>query len=251
MIEKWSKAITVILSLCSISVCAGDKLHLGWSYTYLPGDTVLADLTIDSVESFYEPIFALEFRFFYDPEDLFLDTIQFDGGIMSPWNKAYSVDTGLGLCALAGYSAEPLSHSGKAFTARFIYLDTTPFDPTRKWIEFTKVVVNECLTCFTDVKEQPALLPDQFILRQNYPNPFNPTTTIEFHLAHAGAAALSIYNLLGRAVKTVDFRRLAAGEHSYVWDGKNDRNEPVASGVYLYKLETAHGSQTKKMMLTK
>ncbi len=103
----------------------------------------------------------------------------------------------------------------------------------------------------TDVGEDGELLPGEFKLYQNYPNPFNPATTIGFYLAQSGEATLGIYNVLGRRVRQVSFGRIPGGEHIYVWDGMDTGGKPAASGVYLYKLETASGTHTKKMMLVR
>ena len=71
----------------------------------------------------------------------------------------------------------------------------------------------------------------------NYPNPFNPKTTISFNLSENGKVNLSIYNIKGQKIKTIVNDKLEQGLHQIVWDGKNDKNQYVASGVYFYKLE--------------
>jgi len=90
-----------------------------------------------------------------------------------------------------------------------------------------------------------------FKLSANYPNPFNPETMIDYTLPAAGHVTLSIYNLLGQKVRTLvdDYRE--AGSHSVTWDGTSDYGERVSSGVYLYRLDTSFGVDTKKMMLLK
>ncbi len=88
-------------------------------------------------------------------------------------------------------------------------------------------------------------------LFQNFPNPFNPSTSISLNLAKAGVMKLDIYNLKGQLVRTLARGNSRAGKQSYHWDGKDDNNRPVASGVYLYRLETKDFSQTRKMLLLK
>jgi alpha-amylase len=85
----------------------------------------------------------------------------------------------------------------------------------------------------------------------NYPNPFNPTTTITYQIPQAGRVSLKIYNMLGQVVRILVDAEVAAGLHATVWDGKNSRGEPVASGVYIYRLEAGEVVKTKKMLLTK
>jgi len=89
-------------------------------------------------------------------------------------------------------------------------------------------------------------------LHQNYPNPFNPTTSIAFTLKDPAVVGLHIYNLRGQRVKTLLTERRDAGNHTVIWNGTNDINEPVASGVYFYQLQTStNQSMIKKMILMK
>jgi hypothetical protein len=94
-------------------------------------------------------------------------------------------------------------------------------------------------------------LPTGFTLAQNYPNPFNPETRIDFSLAAQGNAELTIFNVLGHAIKKIEYRNLPAGSHSVVWDGRNESGSKVASGIYFYRLSTAAGALTRKMTLVK
>ncbi len=95
----------------------------------------------------------------------------------------------------------------------------------------------------TSVRES---LPAAFTLEQNYPNPFNPSTTIQFSIAHAGSTSLRVFNILGQEIATLVNENLTAGSYEATFDVKN-----IASGVYLYELQTTGFTQTKKMLLTK
>jgi hypothetical protein len=82
-----------------------------------------------------------------------------------------------------------------------------------------------------------------FTLHQNYPNPFNSTTKISWQLSRlaTGQAVgrevkLKIFNLLGQEVRTLVNERQRAGNHSVVWDGRDDTGKELASGIYLYRL---------------
>ena len=92
-------------------------------------------------------------------------------------------------------------------------------------------------------------------LSQNYPNPFNPTTVIVYYLPDLGyqpaEVELSIYNLLGKAVRTLVKERQHPGEHRAVWDGKDDESNDVASGIYFYRLKVSGVDflKAKKMIL--
>ena len=86
----------------------------------------------------------------------------------------------------------------------------------------------------------------------NYPNPFNPETTISFStIEPAVNTEISIYNYRGQKIKTLINETLPAGNHSVVWDGTDDYDIKVSSGVYLYKMEAGNYLETKKMILMK
>ncbi|HRQ68460.1 MAG TPA: FlgD immunoglobulin-like domain containing protein, partial [Candidatus Syntrophosphaera sp.] len=95
----------------------------------------------------------------------------------------------------------------------------------------------------------PAL--DAPVLSQNYPNPFNPETTISFSLPSSGAANLAVYNLKGQKVKSLVSQILTAGDHSVVWDGRDEQGLPVASGIYFNRLCFSGQTLQKKMVLAK
>lgn len=88
-------------------------------------------------------------------------------------------------------------------------------------------------------------------LSNNYPNPFNPTTTIKFSLAKDSNVKLSIYNIKGQKIKTMINNKLVKGNHSVIWNGTNDKNQAVSSGIYFYSIETDDLTITKKMILMK
>lgn len=94
-------------------------------------------------------------------------------------------------------------------------------------------------------------VPDRTSLSQNMPNPFNPSTTIEYQVAEAGQVRLAIYNLLGQEVRVLVDARNEAGHYTANWDGKDQLGRQVASGIYLYRLQAANFSATKRMMLLK
>ena len=93
--------------------------------------------------------------------------------------------------------------------------------------------------------------PNSFVLHPNYPNPFNPQTQIRFEMPYAGKIDLSIYNLLGVKVKTLYSGQKPSGVFTFKWDGKNDNNQLVSGGVYIYKLQSEKGMQMRKMILLK
>jgi len=88
-------------------------------------------------------------------------------------------------------------------------------------------------------------------LKGNYPNPFNPTTTIAFDMAKEGRVVIDVFNVKGQIVNTIANETFRAGSHKVIWNGDDARGRTVGSGVYLYRMTTEQGTQTKKMMLMK
>jgi hypothetical protein len=101
-------------------------------------------------------------------------------------------------------------------------------------------------------KELDAVVPKEFALGANFPNPFNPTTTIPISVPTAAEVRLTVYNILGQEIRTLQAGPLQAGRYWFVWDGRNERGNPVATGVYLSRLTTTGGKQfVGKMLLLK
>lgn len=102
----------------------------------------------------------------------------------------------------------------------------------------------------TGIEDWPnRALPDRLVLEQNYPNPFNPTTTIGFRLPSRQEVQVTVYDLMGRQVKTLANDLYSAGEHSVKWHGINSAGQQVASGVYFYRIRTPEEVRVRKMVL--
>ncbi|MFU8859221.1 MAG: T9SS type A sorting domain-containing protein [Cyclonatronaceae bacterium] len=122
----------------------------------------------------------------------------------------------------------------------------------RSWAEIEKIgiaVVNSSHNTGMDysIEVETKELPLAAELDQNYPNPFNPSTTIRFTMPSAGSATLVVYDILGRQVATLfNNREFSAGTQLVEYNASD-----LASGVYLYRLVTETGVQTRKMTLIK
>jgi len=88
-------------------------------------------------------------------------------------------------------------------------------------------------------------------LGQNLPNPFNPTTSIEFGLPAASPVRLEIFDVRGRALRTLWNGAAAAGRHRVVWDGRDAQGAAAPSGVYFYRLQTAETVFARRMLLVR
>ena len=94
---------------------------------------------------------------------------------------------------------------------------------------------------------------DSFILNNiyNYPNPFNPITTLKYDLPDEGLVKITIYDMTGRIIKNLVANNQSSGLKSVRWNGKDNFNKPVNTGVYLYQIKTDNFIQTSKMLLLK
>ncbi|HWO56428.1 MAG TPA: FlgD immunoglobulin-like domain containing protein [bacterium] len=84
-----------------------------------------------------------------------------------------------------------------------------------------------------------------------YPNPFNANTTIAVTLADDGPLVLTVCDILGRTVRRLADGHYPRGTYSFAFDGRDEHGNPLASGVYLYRLTTPGNTQTRKMVLVK
>ena len=97
--------------------------------------------------------------------------------------------------------------------------------------------------------------PTSFALLQNYPNPFNPVTTIRYELPAQSEVTITVYDMLGRAVRHLVREVQPAGSHTVLWHADNDAGGKVASGVYFYRYTAARSDRsgqyerTMKMIL--
>ena len=91
----------------------------------------------------------------------------------------------------------------------------------------------------------------EFGLRQVAPNPFNPATTIAFATTEPGRAAVDIYDVKGRRVRTLFDENVQPGLVELTWHGDDQNGARVGSGVYLVVLTSIEGRQTQKVMLMK
>jgi len=88
-------------------------------------------------------------------------------------------------------------------------------------------------------------------LNGNFPNPFNPETTISYSIKGTNPVTIEIYNTKGQKVKTLVNETKAEGHYQAKWDGRDDNNQPVTSGVYFFRMKSGKFTSSKKMILLK
>ena len=111
-------------------------------------------------------------------------------------------------------------------------------------------------TAFVSLSLEIAPQPETTSLLQNYPNPFNPETWIPYQLSEPAAVTITIYDVTGNVVRSLDVGHQGSGfyrsrSQAAYWDGKNDLNESVASGIYFYQIQAGEFSATRRMLILK
>ncbi len=94
-------------------------------------------------------------------------------------------------------------------------------------------------------------IPTEFTLGQNYPNPFNPDTKIDYSLATRSDVHINIYNVLGQPVRSLVDQNQTAGQHTVIWDGKDNFGIEVSAGFYFYKMQAGAFVENKRMVYLK
>jgi len=110
---------------------------------------------------------------------------------------------------------------------------------------------SDIITVDYNVDADDPVIPAVTTLKGNYPNPFNPVTKIAFSLSEDANVTIDIYNVRGEKIKTLIDGAMAADNYLVNWNGTDDNQNSVASGVYFYKMKAGRYTSTKKMILMK
>jgi hypothetical protein len=92
------------------------------------------------------------------------------------------------------------------------------------------------------------MIPESFRLYQNYPNPFNLETQIEFEISEQVQIQLEIYNIRGGLVREMTLETTGPGKYRVFWNGKNEMEQIVSSGIYIYRLSAGQWHDSKRML---
>jgi hypothetical protein len=98
-----------------------------------------------------------------------------------------------------------------------------------------------------DEPAPPAPVADRLL--SVHPNPFRPAAEVGFELARAGRARITVHDVTGRIVRTLNEAPRGAGRHRVAWDGRDDDGHEAPAGVYLFRLVAVSGVSTRKAVL--
>ena len=229
-----------------------------------PGYPALADAYLVSPPIFLGPGSKLAFRAWYDvalfsQPDAYGDGLYVEVGVDSDWRILDFIGTGGAL--LMGNDWLPYEYDlsdyppGTAVQIRFRFIsDGADNDYEGFYLDDIILTPNsDEITPITalDSGQDPGR-PCSAFLGPNYPNPFNSSTQIRFGLERGQSnVRVVIYDLLGRRVLTLHHGVLSAGEHVLRWNGCNEDGNPVASGIYLCRVETISWSRSIKLVHVK
>ena len=152
---------------------------------------------------------------------------------------------GLGLDFDQGIPSAERSWFSEDGGSTWVRLDKAPNFFPHNFVIRAVIVTDQA----TAVAEELTPIPHDYMLEQNYPNPFNPETSIQFTIPSLQHVEITIYNSLGQAIRKVISQEVHPGTHTLKWDGHDDSGSKVASGIYLYKIQTSDFVQTRKMVL--
>jgi len=141
---------------------------------------------------------------------------------------------------------------GGFFVSKTMLDDTTSVTVTNTAITTLLIIGTSLITA---VEREGDLLPQRFELQQNYPNPFNPSTTIKFSIEKTAFTEVAVYNVIGQKVKSLAAEVLNPGYYTTTWNGTDDNNQAVTTGVYFVRMvangDNAQFSDLRKLLLMK
>jgi hypothetical protein len=205
-----------------------------WTYAGIVYDSAAVDDVFPDVVN--DPMWLdqqFTFVFMTQGADWMVQT--FWGTFPDTWNFE-GVISGIHNCTQLW--AQIPAHTGWRGTWINTYAAWTGFGPEDAFFDWH--------TNYTDVGEDPVVLPTEAALHAAYPNPFNPATTFAFDLPTTSHVRLDVYDVLGRNVATLVNGEMPAGSHSVIWEASG-----LGSGVYFAKMIAGEYSATTKVTLLK
>jgi len=178
------------------------------------------------------------------------------------WQKSRNVDPGDSITYTFYFSDNESFIGPKTFAAAFIadttlmvHIQTPGVFYWAVWAEDAEKKRTRCSEIYkisldTDISLDENQVVD-YELCQNYPNPFNPQTNIRYSIPKSGLVILKIYDIAGRLVSTLADERQSSGVHEVIWNGRDENQVPVSSGLYIIRIEAGSFIEKRKMLLVR
>lgn len=224
--------------------------HEGLSWRRVDNEThiLTAELAIDHMPAAKGYVLQINF----DPEAAeLLGTKEIDGGPFGTHPLLVQRYSGTVLVALDGENLTPSDGAGALVQLRFRLKEeavAVPIEIVAAWLSAEDGQLIPLRLPAKFVLEKP---PQAFRLMKNVPNPFNPATTIAFELPEVADVDVAVYNLVGQRLRTLVKEQKAPGRYQVVWDGKDDAERDVSSGVYFYRYRAGDFWATRRMLLVR
>ena len=230
-----SSSVSILCNLVNTSKSI--YLPLKYDTTYLIVDSVLPGVNHSEILNFSTSIDQLMgeviLTWEVNTSDTFISVGESHLAELFFTTNAYQAEISIDTILTDSKSIQIQTYSDSSFTPNFVKSD----------------IVISAPTDIGDYNIQP--IPLTFELFQNYPNPFNSSTVIEYQLPVKTKLKLEIFNILGQKVKTIVNQMMPAGIYQTEWNGRNENDISVATGLYFYRLNTDNHSKIKKMLLLK
>ncbi|MBT3602410.1 MAG: T9SS type A sorting domain-containing protein [Candidatus Latescibacteria bacterium] len=227
---------------------ASEQVALKWQRVDDDTHILAAELAVDNMP----PAKGYVFQINYDSEAAeLLGTKEIDVGPFGTHPLLVQRYSGTVLVALDGKDMGPVDGAGALVQLRFRLKGESvavPIEIVAAWLSAEDGQLIPLRLPATYVLEKP---PQTFRLMKNVPNPFNPATTIAFELPEAADVDVAVYNLVGQRLRTLIKEHKAPGRYQVVWDGKDDADRDVSSGVYFYRYRAGDFWATRRMLLVR
>ncbi len=233
------------------------------SFLYCAGDAKIPEAKSFKTGASYFEVFSDS----TGPNPFLRDVVYFSMGVSSSWNAkvfnylnprhgGISAETGVNLMRDLGtgdlHSVVYDPAHQKIWVANAGIDETDAF--RRSFVEFDLTRADTVFAGYSvsSVHRKSDRIAKKYFLSQNYPNPFNPATQIDFQISAPSANSrteLSVFDLSGRKTATLAQGILTPGVYHYTWNGCDQSGQPVASGLYFYRLESGAFTQVRRMVL--
>jgi hypothetical protein len=211
----------------------------------IKGDTVIVSFSTDGECD----LLSFDVKVEYDKQDFKFLNIEKDA-LISEFDLFSNVkDSVIQLCA---FGVNAIHQAGELFSLKFLinqnYNNQSKLEIKYFYINNQLIQENVLLT---GVNNSSEVVKPEFEIYFNYPNPFNNHTTFQYYIPNDDHTEIVIYNQMGNRIKTLLDEKQMHGYHRLTWDGTNDNNSTVSSGIYFITLMYNNMFKNMKILLLK